>query len=266
MAPQLWHVGVGAHPQRPGWTPPRRSTAPRAVLARASAFGEPMSDEDIADTIAAFGQRGGRRQGAGLRRGRDPRRARLPDRPVLLGRHQPADRRATAARPSPSARRFAAEVVKAVRAAVGPGLSDPARCRQWKQQDYAVAAAADARGDGAWLGAAGRCRGRHPALLAAPVLGARVRGLASLNFAGWAKKLTGMPTITVGSVGLSGEFIAAFRGESQPGRLRSTGLAPGARRVRPGRGRPRAAVRSAMGRRSRGPQRGAVRCVCQWHS
>jgi 2,4-dienoyl-CoA reductase-like NADH-dependent reductase (Old Yellow Enzyme family) len=37
---------------------------------------------------------------------------------------------------------------------------------------------------------------------------------SDLNFAGWAKKLTGKPTITVGSVGLSGEFMAAFAGES----------------------------------------------------
>jgi 2,4-dienoyl-CoA reductase-like NADH-dependent reductase (Old Yellow Enzyme family) len=40
---------------------------------------------------------------------------------------------------------------------------------------------------------------------------------SDLNFAGWAKKLTGVPTITVGSVGLSGEFVAAYAGEaSQP--------------------------------------------------
>ena len=37
---------------------------------------------------------------------------------------------------------------------------------------------------------------------------------SDLNFAGWAKKLTGAPVITVGSVGLSGEFTAAFRGDS----------------------------------------------------
>lgn len=43
---------------------------------------------------------------------------------------------------------------------------------------------------------------------------------SDLNFAGWAKKLTGQPTITVGSVGLSGEFIAAFGGEgSEPASL-----------------------------------------------
>ena len=37
---------------------------------------------------------------------------------------------------------------------------------------------------------------------------------SDLNFAGWAKKLTGAPTITVGSVGLTGDFIAAYGGES----------------------------------------------------
>ncbi|NDA56287.1 MAG: hypothetical protein EBX61_08330 [Betaproteobacteria bacterium] len=43
---------------------------------------------------------------------------------------------------------------------------------------------------------------------------------SDLNFAGWARKLTGKPVITVGSVGLTGEFIAAFRGEaSQPASL-----------------------------------------------
>lgn len=43
---------------------------------------------------------------------------------------------------------------------------------------------------------------------------------SDLNFAGWAKKLTGLPTITVGSVGLSGEFIAAYGGEaSKPASL-----------------------------------------------
>jgi len=38
--------------------------------------------------------------------------------------------------------------------------------------------------------------------------------------AGWTKKVTGLPTITVGSVGLDGEFIAAFGGAgSKPASL-----------------------------------------------
>jgi len=39
-------------------------------------------------------------------------------------------------------------------------------------------------------------------------------GEQGLNFAGWAKKLTGAATISVGSVGLSGEFLGAFSGET----------------------------------------------------
>jgi 2,4-dienoyl-CoA reductase-like NADH-dependent reductase (Old Yellow Enzyme family) len=37
---------------------------------------------------------------------------------------------------------------------------------------------------------------------------------SGLNLAGWTKKLTGKPTITVGSVGLSGEFIGSFAGDA----------------------------------------------------
>ena len=37
---------------------------------------------------------------------------------------------------------------------------------------------------------------------------------SDLNCAGWAKKLTGLPAISVGSVGLSGEFIAAYGGQA----------------------------------------------------
>jgi hypothetical protein len=36
---------------------------------------------------------------------------------------------------------------------------------------------------------------------------------SDLNLAGWTKKLTGKPTITVGSVGLDGDFIRSFAGE-----------------------------------------------------
>ena len=41
-----------------------------------------------------------------------------------------------------------------------------------------------------------------------------VDGKTGLNFAGWAKKLTGAATISVGSVGLSGDFLGAFGGKS----------------------------------------------------
>ncbi|MBV1887261.1 MAG: 12-oxophytodienoate reductase, partial [Parvibaculaceae bacterium] len=45
---------------------------------------------------------------------------------------------------------------------------------------------------------------------------------SDLNLAGWTGKLTGKPTMTVGSIGLDGEFIAAFGGASsnpEPGKI-----------------------------------------------
>ena len=44
----------------------------------------------------------------------------------------------------------------------------------------------------------------------------RVPRFATLNLAGWTRKLSGKPTITVGSVGLDGEFQRSFQGEGAP--------------------------------------------------
>jgi len=40
-----------------------------------------------------------------------------------------------------------------------------------------------------------------------------IDGEQGLNFAGWAKKLTGAATISVGSVGLEGDFFGVFQGQ-----------------------------------------------------
>ncbi|SAL60273.1 hypothetical protein AWB69_06675 [Caballeronia udeis] len=42
----------------------------------------------------------------------------------------------------------------------------------------------------------------------------QIDGENGLNFAGWAKKVTGAATISVGSVGLSGDLLSTFGGES----------------------------------------------------
>ena len=76
---------------------------------------------------------------------------------------------------------------------------------------------------------------------------------SDLNLAGWTKKLTGKPAITVGSVGLDGDFLKAFQGEGSSvrgiddllDRLES-------RRVRPGRHRPRPAPGPGVGREGPG--------------
>jgi 2,4-dienoyl-CoA reductase-like NADH-dependent reductase (Old Yellow Enzyme family) len=113
----------------------------------------------------------------------------------------------------PERSRFAVDVVKAVRAAVGENFPILLRLSQWKPLAYENKLAKNPDEMEAWL---------------APLASAGVDIFhcsqrrfwepefsgSDLNFAGWAKKLTGKATITVGSVGLSGEFLESFKGAS----------------------------------------------------
>lgn len=108
--------------------------------------------------------------------------------------------------------RFAVDVIKAMRAAVGDDFTIILRLSQWKQQDYRSRLAATPAEMETWLlplKEAGvdifHCSQRR---FWEPEFDG-----SDLNFAGWAKKVTGQPTITVGSVGLKGDFMAAFAGE-----------------------------------------------------
>jgi 2,4-dienoyl-CoA reductase-like NADH-dependent reductase (Old Yellow Enzyme family) len=103
--------------------------------------------------------------------------------------------------------------LRAVRAAVGPDYPMIIRLSQWKLQDFTVQLAKTPQEMEAWL--------RPLADAGADMFHCSQRRFwesefegSDLNFAGWAKKLIGKPTITVGSVGLTGEFTAAFGGES----------------------------------------------------
>ena len=102
--------------------------------------------------------------------------------------------------------RFAIELVQAVRAAVGPDFPIIFRFSQWKQQDYTarLVQSPEELGDFlAPLSAAGvdifHCSTRR-------FWEPEFEG-SDLNLAGWTRQLTGKPTITVGSVGLDGEFL-----------------------------------------------------------
>ena len=114
---------------------------------------------------------------------------------------------------------FVAEIIRRTRRAVGENYPLLIRLSQWKQQDFTVNTAKDPDEIGQWLGPlveagidAFHCSQRR---FWEPTFEG-----SELNFAGWAKKLTGKPSISVGSVGLSGEFTAAYAGEiSKPASL-----------------------------------------------
>ena len=107
---------------------------------------------------------------------------------------------------------FACEIVKRARAKVGTDFPIAIRFSQWKQQDFEAKLAyteddlktflmplVDAGID---MFHASNRRYWEP----------EFEG-SDLNLAGWTKKLTGLPTITVGSVGLKSDFIGMYAGD-----------------------------------------------------
>ena len=55
MAPQLWHVGA-VRTRDPEWTPPGPYDSPSGLSRPGKEFGKGMTDEEVADAIAAFAQ------------------------------------------------------------------------------------------------------------------------------------------------------------------------------------------------------------------
>ncbi|MBY0421308.1 MAG: NADH:flavin oxidoreductase [Parvularculaceae bacterium] len=110
---------------------------------------------------------------------------------------------------------FAAEIVRRTRARVGARFPLIIRLSQWKQQDFAAVAAPSPDDFAAWL---------------APLVDAGVDIFhlsqrrfwepafegSDLNAAAWSRKLTGKPAISVGSVGLSGDFTRTYSEDVVP--------------------------------------------------
>jgi 2,4-dienoyl-CoA reductase-like NADH-dependent reductase (Old Yellow Enzyme family) len=112
--------------------------------------------------------------------------------------------------------RFPAEIVGAIRAECGPDFLISLRFSQWKEVDYGARVAADPAELGRMvtiLGEAG-----------ADVLHCSTRRFWEVewagdprNLAGWVKALAGLPTITVGSVGLDTDVMTTFVEAIDPG-------------------------------------------------
>ena len=215
MGPQLWHVG-SARNRMTDWVAPGPVDSPSGLSSPGKAFGEPMTEEAVADTIAAFAQGAADAERLGFDCAElHGAHGYLIDQFLWSGTNERDD--AFGGATLKERARFAGEAVTAVRKAVSPDYPILLRLSQWKQQDFDVRLAHTPGEMADWLTPlveAGvdilHCSQRRFWEPEFP----DVDGAEGLNFAGWAKKLTGAPTITVGSVGLSGEFVAAFGGES----------------------------------------------------
>ncbi|WP_292040428.1 MULTISPECIES: NADH:flavin oxidoreductase [unclassified Brevundimonas] len=206
IAPQIWHVGSARG--RPDWQPPGKVDSPSGLVAPDKPKFEPMTDEDIADTINGFEQSARHARELGFDAVEiHAAHGYLVDQFFWDGTNTRSD---SWGGPTLAERsRFGIEVIKAVRRGIGEDIPLIIRLSQWKQQDYTVQMAKTPDELADWLlpmSEAGvdvfHCSQRR-------FWEPEFEG-SDLNFAGWAKKLTGKTTITVGSVGLNGEFLASL--------------------------------------------------------
>ncbi|MEQ5775040.1 NADH:flavin oxidoreductase [Thalassospira sp. NFXS8] len=215
MGPQIWHTG-SVTSFLSDWLPDVPVESPSGLEAPDKPRGNAMSDEDIADTIAAFAKAAADAKRLGFDVAEiHGAHGYLIDQFFWDGTNHRDDKYGgnTIAERS----RFAVETVAAVRKAVGPDFPIIIRLSQWKQQDYTARLATSPAEMESWLAPmadAGvdifHCSQRRFWEPEFP----EIDGENGLNFAGWAKKITGAATISVGSVGLSGDFIGSFSGET----------------------------------------------------
>lgn len=213
IMPQLWHIGMVRGAGKPPF-PQAPAVGPSGLRVDGTeGTGRAMTRADLDAVIGAFAEAAATAERIGF------------DGVELHGAHgylidqflwSGTNRRTDAYGGDLVARtRFAAEIVAAVREVVAPDFPVVFRYSQWKQEAY------DAR------------LADTPAELDAlltPLAEAGVDAFhastrrywlpefddSDLNLAGWTKKLTGKPVITVGSVGLDGDFSRAFQGEGAP--------------------------------------------------
>ncbi len=204
--PQLWHVGAVRRADRTP-SPDVASKSPSGLFKPGKGQGEAMSEADIESTITDYARAAADARAVGFD-GVEIHAAHgyLIDQFFWAGTNERED----AYGGDMIARtRFAQDVVRAVRAATGPDYPIVLRFSQWKQQDYTAKLAPTPDALAAFL---------------APLIDAGVDAFhcstrryweaefegSDLNLAGWTKKLSGLPAITVGSIGLDTDFITTY--------------------------------------------------------
>ncbi|MCX4486950.1 MULTISPECIES: NADH:flavin oxidoreductase [Streptomyces] len=212
IIPQLWHTGAA----RTAADPP--AEGPSGIGLDGAPAGRAMTRKDIDAAVEAFAEAAAHAARLGFD-GVELHGAHgyLIDDFLWTGTNRRTDRYGGA----PASRaRFGAEVVRAVRAAVGPGFPVFFRFSQWKLGEYGARTAASPDELRQLL--------EPLATAGVDVFHASTRRYwlpefedsdPTLNLAGWIRRLTGRPTVAVGSVGMDqqygeGDFAQGFTGPS----------------------------------------------------
>jgi len=216
IAPQLWHVGsVRKLGTEPNSTVPAYS--PSGLYKPGAKNGVAMTQADIDEVVASFAQAALDAKNIGF----DAIEVHgahgyLVDQFFWEGTNQRTDSYGGSLE---NRTRFGVEIVKAIRAAVGDNFAIIFRFSQWKQQDYAAKLCQTPEQLSTFL--------KLLSDAGVDIFHASTRRFwqpefagSELNLAGWTKKLTNKPVITVGNVGLDKDFIgegnADLSGTSNP--------------------------------------------------
>jgi 2,4-dienoyl-CoA reductase-like NADH-dependent reductase (Old Yellow Enzyme family) len=209
IMPQLWHVGMDRTVGNPP-VPDAPRIGPSGIALDGTQSGHVMTQADIDNAVAAYASAAAAAEALGF------------DGVEIHGGHgylidqflwSRTNRRTDGYGGDVAGRtRFAAEIVAACRASVSDEFPISFRFSQWKTSDYQARIAETPQELETLLG-----------LLAeagADIFHCSTRRFhlpefegSDLNLAGWAKKVSGKPSISVGSVGLSNEFLQVFQGE-----------------------------------------------------
>jgi len=210
--PELWHVGlVFRGPDvlvgnELAFRPDLGQVSPSGYIAPGNKVCDPMTQAEIDEVIAAYARGAAKAVELGF------------DGIELHGAHgyiidqflwKALNHRTDRYGGSPRARgQFAAEVIRACRAELEPGMPLILRVSNWKMVDFAARLADSPQ---------------ELEELFAPIVEAGVDLIdcsqrrfwepcfddgTDLNLAGWLKKVTGVPTCTIGSIGLDSDFFA----------------------------------------------------------
>ena len=203
IAPQLWHVGAIRRPGvEPGGDLPGYS--PSGMAMPGKVVGHAMTQDDIDEAVAAYVQAAIDAERLGFDAVEiHGAHGYLIDQFFWEGTNQRDDEYGGS---MANRGRFACEIIRGIREVVSPEFPVMLRYSQWKQQNYEAKLADSPQQLEEFLSplvAAGadafHCSTRR---FWEPEFAG-----SDLNLAGWTKKLTGKPTITVGSVSLSADFL-----------------------------------------------------------
>jgi 2,4-dienoyl-CoA reductase-like NADH-dependent reductase (Old Yellow Enzyme family) len=204
---QLWHVGMARTVGNPP-NPESLPIGPSGIDLSGNPVTAPMTQSDILSVIEAFAQAAADAKLLGFD-GIEIHGAHgyLIDQFFWKQTNKRSDR--FGGDSFEGRTRFAVEIIRAIRHAVGPDFPIALRISQWKNLNYTAKLAETPQQLSSFL---------EPLTTAGvDIYHCSTRRFwepefegSDLNLAGWVKSLTGRPTITVGSVGLNEEFIHSF--------------------------------------------------------